>query len=1147
MTTKSKDKGEKQDLEELREEYKNLSDEDIDLDNTLYKNILNQLEILDKAQIQEETEFNYLYPNLNDSMFNVKIAEKQEFHELKTESKVYNVKKRSDELCNVSGNKEFELLPHQLFIHNYLSFQTPYNSLLLYHGLGTGKTCSAITVCEEMRDYLNQLGVTKRIIIVASLNVQDNFRLELFDKRKLQNINGIWNLNACSGNKYLKEINPMNMKGISKKDVIRQVNRIINQNYLFLGHEQFSNYIEKLYDSTKKNNINKEFSNRLIVIDEIHNIRTTRDSSNKRSVNNLLNLVKHTDNLKLLLLSATPMFNSQEEIIWLLNLMNLNDKRSDIKVSDVFDKDGFLIRDEEGREIGKELLIRKATGYISYLRGENPYTFPYRILPSMFMVEHTLRNYIQPRLQLNNAIILQPIDYLDLCITTIGNYQNKGYEYILQHNIDKLPKDDNGEKGLGYQVLNAPLQALNIVFPYDKLDKNEEFAYEELIGKRGLNRVMIYNTTTKNEFLYNDEILETYGPIFSLNLIGNYSSKIKFICESIKNSEGIVLIYSQYIDGGCIPMALALEEMGIHRLKNRNLFKTKRTSTIGNYIMITGDNLLSPQNKEEIDIATANNNKNGEKVKVIIISEAGSEGINLQNIRQIHIIDPWYNLSRIEQIIGRGVRNCSHKLLPFEQRNIEIYMYGTQLKNTEMESADMYVYRLAERKAIKIGQISRILKETSVDCLLGKNVLTESIMNQTVKLKLSTGITINYKVGDKPFSFVCDYLETCEYQCKPNKDITKVDITTYNETFFELNINVITNKIKNLFKDGYVFTKKDIIRRLNYHKEYPLTQINTALTKLVTNSTEYVFDHLERRGNLVNIGEYYMFQPIELNNENISYYDRSHPVAFKNKILDIKLPKKFKVIEDVNVIDIIKTHIKNAQKTHNLKTGRKEIEWYKVAGNQKNLILKYMSEIDYTNMIIEHILDTLEFNHKLQIYNYIFGKSKLTILEANIKKQMERNIIDLDNNKYILIGDVKENVIKYFVLNDKKFEKATHTQIETLLKYLIKNRKTDYNNIIGLMDNFKNSYVIFKFKNTTNPKDKGARCDQKGKLTILRLLNDIVGDETYTYDNTKDITNSKDICVLIEVILRYFDSIKKNNKFWFINFENTLLDKKIKK
>ena len=115
----------------------------------------------------------YLYPILDDPNFNKKIAQKKEFNDAKYDGTIYDVKKYAD----ILSNAEFELQPQQAFVRNFMSFQTPYNSLLLFHGLGSGKTCSAIGVCEEMRDYLKQMGINKQIIIVASPNVQDNFKL----------------------------------------------------------------------------------------------------------------------------------------------------------------------------------------------------------------------------------------------------------------------------------------------------------------------------------------------------------------------------------------------------------------------------------------------------------------------------------------------------------------------------------------------------------------------------------------------------------------------------------------------------------------------------------------------------------------------------------------------------------------------------------------------------------------------------------------------------------------------------------------------------------------------------------------------------------------------------------------------------------
>ena len=76
------------------------------------------------------------------------------------------------------------------------------------------------------------------------------------------------------------------------------------------------------------------------------------------------------------------MFNSYSEIIWLLNLLNLNDKRFTVSDKEIFDKKGNFVQNSEGIETGKELLIQKMLGYVSYVRGNNPFTFPYSIYPA---------------------------------------------------------------------------------------------------------------------------------------------------------------------------------------------------------------------------------------------------------------------------------------------------------------------------------------------------------------------------------------------------------------------------------------------------------------------------------------------------------------------------------------------------------------------------------------------------------------------------------------------------------------------------------------------------------------------------------------------------------------------------------------------
>ena len=67
-------------------------------------------------------------------------------------------------------------------------------------------------------------------------------------------------------------------------------------------------------------------------------------------------------------------------------------------------------------------------------------------------------------------------------------------------------------------------------------------------------------------------------------------------------------------------------------------------------------------------------NINGEIVKIVIITKAGAEGLDFKNIRQVHILEPWYNLNRTEQVIGRAVRTCSHQRLNKEERNVKVFM-----------------------------------------------------------------------------------------------------------------------------------------------------------------------------------------------------------------------------------------------------------------------------------------------------------------------------------------------------------------------------------------------------------------------------------------------------------------------------------------
>jgi hypothetical protein len=1158
-------------------------------DDKEYNNFLNQKELLNRKNISEsETEFDNLYPSLDDPNFSIKIAEKKEFNDNKYDGTLYDIEEHASKMSEI----DFDLDPHQIFVKNFLSFQTPYNSLLLYHGLGSGKTCSAISVSEEMRTYLSQLGFTQRIIVVASPNVQDNFKLQLFDDRKLKLVDGLWNLKACTGNKYIKEINPMNMKGLSKEKVIKQVQRIINNSYLFVGYTEFANYIVKI-SHTEDNNKNimisklkKHFNNRLIIIDEVHNIRITEDSSDKRVATELFKLVKYVDNLRFLFLSATPMYNSYKEIIWLLNIMNLNDRRSQIELKDVFDKQGNLLVSPDGTNIGEELIKRKATGYVSFVRGENPYSFPYRIFPSLFSIQHTFKELAYPRKQLNGKIIIQPLEHVDVYVNIAGSYQQQVYNYIIDEIKEKATKSKHGLPSFenldsfGYTLLQKPLLSLNMVYPNESFSPTSKINSKLLLGTEGLKKIMKYTETTTPPTRKNFEYKSSnFGNIFAPQNIGLYSSKIKNTIDNVINSEGIVLIYSQFIDGGCVPMALALEEMGFTRFgtKTANLFKTAPHKPIdaitfktkdemenpddfkkATYTMITGEKALSLDKVYDLKNLTDEDNKNGEKIKVVIISMTGSEGIDFKNLRQIHILEPWYNLSLIEQVLGRAVRNWSHKQLPFKKRNVEIFLYGTLFSNSDEEAADLYIYRLAEMKAVQIGHVSRILKESSVDCLLNieQTNFTEENMNTIVPQELSNKTTIQFPVGDKPNTVSCDYMETCNFKCKPFKELKSDDIKldTYNETFIFMNTDKIIQRIKELFKKKFFFKKNLLISEINILKNYPLIQINAALSILIDDKNEFISDRFNRLGHLINIGEYYLFQPIELNDKNISVFDRRNPIDYKHKQViypidktDLKINIKSKITKTVGNNPIIQQlqNKYNAALEVNTSINRGEENWYKYASylHSSNYLIDNfgITSNNYKEFILDSIIELLSFEDTNNLLDYLFFSPINTDFELQLKSYYEKQLLKYKNIIGLIIP--KENKQHLLVKSNEKWVNGQQEDYVDLASK-IKNKiikVADINQYVGFIGDFKNEYNIFKVKNLNDKRSKGARCDQSGKSEAIKLLNHILEEDKFTTNNTKG-RNKKEFCIIQELLLRYFNKEKKNNKIWFLNPQESIIN-----
>lgn len=123
-------------------------------------------------------------------------------------------------------------------------------------------------------------------------------------------------------------------------------------------------------------------------------------------------------------------------------------------------------------------------------------------------------------------------------------------------------------------------------------------------------------------------------------------------------------------------------------------------------------------------------NTHGQIVQALLLTPSGAEGLNLRNVREVHLMEPFWHLNRIDQVIGRAVRARSHLSLPPEERQVDIYMYLTALTpdqirdNTSIRlqdkgiSSDHFVHEIAKRKRRLIETVLEIMRRAAVDCRL---------------------------------------------------------------------------------------------------------------------------------------------------------------------------------------------------------------------------------------------------------------------------------------------------------------------------------------------------------------------------------------------------------------------------------------------
>jgi superfamily II DNA or RNA helicase len=246
------------------------------------------------------------------------------------------------------------------------------------------------------------------------------------------------------------------------------------------------------------------------------------------------------------------------------------------------------------------------------------------------------------------------------------------------------------------------------------------------------------NQRKKNFFLSSTRQLSN-----TLNGSNEYP-KIKSIFKMIKKGPFPCVIYSNYLKNGVLALSQLLEIDNI------------------TYKTITGDT-----NNEKINMIV--NDYNNRKFDVLLITSAGSESLDLKNTRQLHIMEPHWNESRINQVIGRVVRYKSHVNLPQDEQFVTIYrwisVFPTSVNN---KSADQYLIELSIKKDKITKQFDDIIKKVSIEKVNnnkqhgGANITNEMNINNYIDNRVIFSDTV---VGKTSMMFECNkktYACLCE-------------------------------------------------------------------------------------------------------------------------------------------------------------------------------------------------------------------------------------------------------------------------------------------------------------------------------------------------------------------------------------------------
>lgn len=548
------------------------------------------------------------YPSITDEKFQDKIL---------TKFKSYEIANKKPSFIDLCFPQSFQYQLPQLFVSKFINPKTPYKGLLVFHKIGAGKTCAAIQIAEQWIDTRNVI-----FIVPASLvgNLYKEFRSD------------------CTGTKYISNAERSKLFKLSPtsneyQSLLETINNRIDKVYQIYSYHKY-------VDKVNNNQIN--LKNSIVIIDEVQNIVSEKGSFYTTILNSLQ---KSPSSTRVVIMSATPIFDKPVELALTLNLL----KPEDVLPTGVEFNETFLsIKKNEYNIKNVELLGELMKGYISYYPGAPKAAFPRQI----FKVVKCHMSKFQYE-----------------CYQTVEEQEGKpDFKDIL-----KLP--------------------------------NNFF-----IGPR-----IISNVAYPNKDINEKGFASWTGSKLKIDNLEKYSIKFYKIINKIRQIKGPSFVYSNFKEyGGLKALISALEANGYKNVLEHGPGKNR-------YAVWSGDE--KAEDKEMIkDTFNQYVNYDGSKIKVILGSPSIKEGVSLLRVKSVHILDPYWNTSRLDQVIGRAIRFCSHKDLGIEDREVNIFLYlAVAPKGKKKVTVDEHIYKIALQKDKLVKQFYNVMKKAAIDSKLFKN------------------------------------------------------------------------------------------------------------------------------------------------------------------------------------------------------------------------------------------------------------------------------------------------------------------------------------------------------------------------------------------------------------------------------------------